>query len=409
MASNCICPLPWNHAYVEMNGDVKLCCVAQPALKERNLIDTPVSEFVDSRYMAHIRKQMLMGMWPVECGGCKKAELLGLESHRTGIINRDPQSYQQLTKDPSEDKVKLSSLDLRISNECNFKCRSCSVSFSNAWRDDFQAIYPNNISVEDLTKNRAIQGIEGNTSFWDQLDERQLGDIKEWHFAGGEALLSDKHYQLLEKLISIKAFDSKITYTTNFSIIQYKHWNILEMLKPFHNVVFHLSLDGAGEKGEYIRKGLNWKRWLKNLRLLRKSLPKAKLDIHFVVSILNILDLQWHIQQIEDVNEFRDPATKQLNVGFTCLDRPSHLSIQVLSPELKKKAKQRLVAISEHQATAKNIREAMVGIINFLDQKDLHQQQFREFLRTTTILDQRRKEDYRRLFPELAEMELTKV
>jgi len=388
-----------------MNGDVKLCCVAKPAFSKRNIVNTKVSEFVQSRYMAHVRKQMLMGIWPVECGGCKNAENLGLASHRTGIIDRDPEAYKNLIADPSEEKAKLTSLDLRISNECNFKCRSCSVSFSNVWRDDFNAIYPNHALSEKLKENKAITGIEKQASFWEQLDDKQLANIKEWHFAGGEALLSDKHYQLLEKLISIKSFDSKITYTTNLSITKYKKWDILEMLKPFKHVVFHVSLDGAGEKGEYIRKGLNWKRWIKNLKSIRENLPHAILDIHFVVSIFNILDLDWHINEIESIDEFLDPISKNLKLGFTCLENPSYLSIQTLPPELKNKAKERLLAIYNDENTASNIKESMLGIINFIENRDLFKQQRREFLRITKILDNRRKENYLSLFPELKEME----
>lgn len=189
--------------------------------------------------MAHVRKQMVLGMWPVECVNCKNAEAIGLPSNRTGIIERDSIAFEVIAKDPSEKKVKLSSLDLRISNECNFKCRSCSVGFSNAWRYDYKAIYPNYIPIVDLGNKLAIHGIEEEIEFWEQLNGEQLKKIKEWHFAGGEALLSDKHYQLLEKLISLNAFNTKITYTTNFSIVKFKHWDILEMLKPFKNVVFH--------------------------------------------------------------------------------------------------------------------------------------------------------------------------
>lgn len=403
--SPCLCPLPWSSVYVEMSGDFKPCCVAEESFTAYKLSETTVKEFIQGDFMRHIRDQMLAGIWPIECRRCERAEKLGAVSHRMGIIDRDNAAYAQLLTLGEAYEPALHSIDVRISNECNFKCRSCSASFSSAWRDDHLALYPNAIASFDLNQNNGIQTIENETAFWEELSSQSCNGIKEWHFAGGEALMSAKHYRLLEELIAQDKVDSKITYTTNLSLLRYKRWDAIELLSHFAEVVFHVSLDGVGEKGEYIRRGLKWQKWLENVEQIGLHLPQAHIDMHFVVSAFNVLDIVEHLQEIAKVPAFIDTETGELKVGLTCLESPAYLSARVLPESLKTRAIQRIEQFLKQHAFGDGVSKALQGVIALLEQPSTIAQQGREFLRATKLLDQRRNQDFIETFPELKALE----
>lgn len=402
--SSIVCPLPWEHAYINMDGGIGLCCVAKRSVTQRHIDNTRLDEYLELPQLAHVRRQMMAGVWPPECIQCKSAEALGLASYRTGIIGRDPQRYAPLLADPASHQPHLRSVDIRISNRCNFKCRSCSVHFSHSWKADQIALYPHTAEVVNVDDNHAIRGIEEGDHFWQQLDGKLLQDIKEWHFAGGESLLIEQQYRLLDKLIEARLFDTKVTYTTNLSVLKHKGWDILEMLKPFSNVVFHISLDGVGEKGEFIRKGLIWDKFKSNLFRLREALPQALLDMHFVVSIYNVLDLQAHIAAIDELGIFFAEDGQQRRIGFTCLEDPAYLSIQSLSPSLKVIADERLAVFEQSLIHDHEMRSAVQGMRRFLVARDQYSQQQAEFKRASALLDARRRENTIALFPELEQM-----
>lgn len=355
--------------------------------------------------MAHIRKQMILGLWPRECQSCKLAEATGIGSHREGVNIRYSQLFQELKADPLNVEPTLTSLDLRISNKCNFSCRSCSGHLSSAWRDDHNAIYQKKISTGKSYNGATVIGIEYQKEFWQQLDSGVFQQLVELNFAGGEALLVDKHYEVLEKLSIQGRFNLALTYTTNLSVLQYKRWDLIELWKPFKNVTLHISIDGVGEKGEYIRNGLNWQRWLEHFRKIKAVLPHVKLDLHFVVSVFNILDLREHFDSLIDLDLIEVAEAGNYKIAFTCLEQPAYLSIQALHPDLKREAEKRINAMVEQDPRMNNhLSNTLKGLIKHMYAEDLYMRNRQSFVHITRLLDKRRKQDYGSLFPELAIM-----
>ena len=59
---------------------------------------------------------------------------------------------------------------------------------------------------------------KNNENFWDDIDNN-LKNIEKLEFFGGESLLIDRHYDILEKCVELDiAKDIRIAYNTNASI-----------------------------------------------------------------------------------------------------------------------------------------------------------------------------------------------
>ena len=323
-----LCVLPWIHSHISTSGNVQVCCVSGSGEEKPPVIGSIRSASIQlifhSSRMQRIREQMASGQWPTECRFCQRKEALGVRSFRQDYNKKYERYYRELKERPREFVPRLVTLDLRINNLCNFKCRSCAGFSSSAWFTDHNIIYP------QMRLPRPIIGFHDVDSFWQEFSRDILPDLEEVHFAGGEPLIMEPHYRLLTLLITSGKTDVELYYDTNLSRLTFKDWDIIELWRHFPNIRLSLSLDGVGRKGEYIRHGLMYEQWLRNLERVKAEASHADRFLHFVVSVFNVLDLREHYDAIIS-GEYAAPN----RIGLTFLEWPPYLNVQSLHPTLK--------------------------------------------------------------------------
>ena len=389
-----LCVLPWMHAQVQTTGEVHLCCIAnhrEGALG--NVHREPIHQIFQSNRINAIRQEMLRGTWPADCAGCRQREAMGIPSHRQAKNEQNPVLFEQLVAGEAP-APRIRSLDLRLNNVCNFKCRFCNGFESNRWFDEHNLVFP------ESPVSRKNQGFDRVQSFWDDLDRDILPDLNAISIAGGEPLIIDAHYRLLERLISAGRTDVQLNYNTNLSHLKFKHWDVIDLWNKFPRVMVNLSLDGVGEKGEYIRDGLDFGKWAENARRLQREAPHVRRNLHFVVCIFNVIDFPEHFNVIAE-NCFVEPGW----ITLTFLDNPAYLSAQVLTPDLKAKAVRNLrYLLSSNSETMHHARPQIEALIGFLLAEDLYETHSKEFAEKTSALDRIRGQNASDLFPDLAPM-----
>ncbi len=390
-----LCVLPWIHAHIETTGDVRLCCVArsEPG-RIGNVHQQSIVQIFGSPVMSGIRGEMLAGRWPEDCEACQNREELGIRSYRQSNNQNHSDHFRKLAAEGQAFPAKIRTIDIRLNNICNFKCRSCNGFASNRWFNEHNLIYPDNaIAVK-------YQGFDRLASFWQDFDQHILPDLEAVHLAGGEPLITDAHYRLLEKLIASGKTDVLLQYDTNLSFLKFKHWDVVELWRRFPNLEISLSLDGAGEQGEFIREGLDYGKWSANVRRIQRELPHAKRNLHFVVSIFNVIDFAAHYRAITEAN-FVDPS----RITFTFLEWPRFMNAQVLKPEIKAQVTKELESLLQAEADLPgSVRAQIHALIEFLHEKDLYPMYGAEFADRTRLLDQSRNQNTASLFPVLESM-----
>jgi MoaA/NifB/PqqE/SkfB family radical SAM enzyme len=389
-----LCVLPWIHTQIETTGEVQLCCLAHnPRGSLGNVHRDSILRIFQSNRINTIRNQMLSGTWPADCADCREREARGLESFRQSSNVEHPALFEKLARGAAPAPA-IRSLDLRINNVCNFKCRFCHGWASNRWFNEHNLVFPDNPISEKY------HGIDRDQSFWDDFDRDIVRNLETIHLAGGEPLIIDAHYRLLEKLIAAGRTDVYLQYNTNLSHLKFKHWDIIQLWKQFPNLKISLSLDGVGRKGEYIREGLDYEEWVENVRRLQREVPHARRVLHFVVCIFNVIDFPEHFKTIAE-NQFVEPGWMIL----TFLNWPAYLSAQVLMPELKCKAERNLrELLSSDFGIVPHTRGQIEALIEFLKAEDLFRTYGKEFAERTRILDRARGQNAAELFPDLALM-----
>jgi len=285
------CILPWTHQYIHTDGEVRGCCVYEG--KYGSLKENSLEEIWNNENTRKTRISLLNGIFPTTCRACDKMETIGNGSLAT-TSNRwlfskpediDPATEKHkfdildlvasTTTDGHVKEHKLYYMDTRFNNLCNYSCRPCNHSYSTSWIKDEIKLR------RAITKLNQYQMVFSGKTETDALEQitPHLSIVKKVYFAGGEPMMQEDHYKVLEELIRIGRTDVEIRYNTNFSRLTLGDRNVVELWKQFNSVEISASLDASYEKAEYWRNGTDWKQILNNVDTIKKEVPHVKLSI----------------------------------------------------------------------------------------------------------------------------------
>jgi hypothetical protein len=340
--------------------------------------------------MASLRKDMLSETPNPACQRCYEQEESGFFSGRRSANKHHGHHIKKLESNPFE----MTYWDIRFSNLCNLSCRSCGHIFSSSWYQDQVKL-----AGEDWARNNKPLNIAGRTreDMWEQLLPH-IDYVEQIYFAGGEPLMMDEHYRILEELEDRERFDVRLIYNTNFTQVKLKDRYVFDYWRKFKSVAVGASLDAMGPRAEYIRHGTDWAVVEDNRRRMIDTCPNVDFYISPTLSIMNA----WHLPDFHREWVERGLIRAQdLNVNI--LQDPAHYRIDI-SPI---KFKQRLrIRYEEHLAWLRPhdpLKRATVGFesaINFMMSTN-NQTLLPRFREKTAQLDKIRGESLLLTIPEL--------
>ena len=316
--SKTFCIYPWIHLHAYPTGEAYPCCHAEMGVGQvGNCRKNTLAEIWQDQPMAQLRKDMLSETPNAACGRCYEQEASGFFSGRKSANKHHGHHVKKLESNPFE----MTYWDIRFSNLCNLKCRSCGHIFSSQWYQD-QA----KLAGGDWKERNTVLNYAGRTEtdMWAQL-EPHLDYVEQIYFAGGEPLLMEEHYRILDELVRRKRFDVRLIYNTNFTHTDLKGRSVFEYWKQFDSVAVGASLDASGARGEYIRKGTDWSVVEQNRRDMLKICPGVDFYISPTLSIMNAWHLpDFHREWVEagliraqdlNVNILQDPAYYRIDIA----------------------------------------------------------------------------------------------
>jgi sulfatase maturation enzyme AslB (radical SAM superfamily) len=233
---------------------------------------------------------------------------------------------------------------------------------------------------------------------WTQL-EPHLDYVEQIYFAGGEPLLMEEHYNILEELVKRKRFDVRLIYNTNFTHTDLKGRSVFEYWRQFDSVAVGASLDGMGHPAEYIRKGTKWYDVVQNRHKMIATCPQVDFYISPTLSILNA----WHLPDFH--REWVAAGlirAQDLNVNI--LQDPAHYRIDIATAEYKQRLEEKYLKHLSWMSDRDPLQRATQGFnsaITFMNATD-NTQLIDSFWRKTHELDEIRNESWRHALPELA-------
>jgi len=395
--SKTFCIYPWIHLHGFPTGEVLPCCMAHmhDGVLGNSKVDT-LEEIWNSEQTKKLRLDMLNNRENNACWQCYEKEKTGFFSGRQSANKHHGHLVERVLEteeDGTYRDFKLAYWDIRFSNLCNLKCRSCGHIFSSQWYKDQVKL-----AGSDWAKNNKplIYAGRHETDMLEQLLEH-IDYVEQIYFAGGEPLVMEEHYIILEELIKRGKTDVRLIYNTNFTQVKLKDKHVFDMWKHFPNVSVGASLDAMGKYAEYIRSGTKWKDVEANRKLMIEMCPHVDFYISATVSIMNALHVtDFHRDWVE--RGFIQPQDFNFNV---LLDPPLY-RIDIATPEYKDMIRDNYQRHLEWLKPLDLLNRASVGFesaLNMLKNDNTHL--LRDFWAKTNQLDQIRGENILDFIPEL--------
>lgn len=385
--------MPWTHMHLWPAGTTYPCCMSDPEFPIGNTQKQSLQEIWNGKELRNIRMNMLQDKPSKECRRCYELEENGMSTLRTGSIGNYAHHWDKVeatSDDGSAGDVNMAYMDIRFSNLCNLKCRSCGPQFSSSWFEDHK------ITHGDPGHPKILQVRDEMKSFMDELDPL-LESVERVYWAGGEPLITKEHYNILDKWIAMGKRDVSMDYTTNFTQMYYKKKTAFDYWNKFENVRVAASLDANHARGEYLRKNMVWGEVVQNRRTMIEQCPHVYFELTPTVSVYNVLNLpDFHKEWIEE--GLLEPSNIRINI---LLD-PTYMRLSILPPWIKSKVAERY---AEHIAYLKQF-DNIAGVINDYEsilnfmEKD-RTDEIKMFKFKTQRIDNLRQENLLDVFPEL--------
>ena len=382
--SKSFCMLPWLHIYTTPSGEAAPCCIAK-TIPDKYGQRIPIAdatkdsmmEIVNSEKMKKLRLDMLSDVKNPICETCHLYEKkLKTQSSRQANNNKFGKYFDEVMnatiKDGSLSEFKMRYSDIRFSNICNFKCRTCGPSFSSQWE---QENIRNNINQHPIAKNNRKEFLQ------EAID--QIPNLGLVYFAGGEPLITEEHYIMLEEMIRQGRTDITLMYSTNLSNLKFKNKDLISLWKNFtKNIMIYDSVED-------------------NFHLVKKY-TNISLRINTVLSLYNYKTFLEFNQYLFDKNLYnKDDHIHNLS-------SPGYLSSNILPQHHKEEGKIKILKLLEmmkEQDRKQNINSVESIIDWAMFPGENLWENYKEEFRTNTIQrDNFRGESFVKTFPELADL-----
>lgn len=389
--SRTFCIYPWIHLHAYPTGEAYPCCHAEmkPGVVG-NCREQSLEEIWRGEPMSKLRDDMLNEREHAACTRCYEQEAAGFFSGRKSANKHHGHHIKKLDTNPFE----LTYWDIRFSNLCNLRCRSCGHIFSSQWYQDQAQLAGNDWKAANKVLNYAGRT---ETDIWEQL-EPHLDHVEQIYFAGGEPLLMEEHYRILDELDRRQMYHVRLIYNTNFTHTDLKGRSVFDYWKKFASVAVGASLDAMGPRGEYIRKGTDWAVVEQNRREMLEICPEVDFYISPTLSIMNAMHLpDFHRDWVEK------GLLKPQDLNVNILQDPVHYRIDIAPESYKQQIVERYRQHIEWLKPQDHLRRATVGFesaLNYLTATD-NSALIPMFWAKTQQLDGIRKENILDVIPEL--------
>lgn len=365
-----------------MNGSVSVCCYNPQSYqsdKNQSLIQSFNSEKMNS-----LRKAMLLGERNTMCQHCYDLEDKGISSPReleTKIWedNFSKQFQKNIDKFKNNELLNPISHDIRFSNKCALKCKTC-IPFNSSSINIENKQIENNLPTN--LKSLPMFSISSNQDT-NQVEYIPINKETTWiTLVGGEPLIEDKNTELLEKALKLE-IDPVIIINTSMAR---KNNKLIQLLKNFTKVNYMVSLDGVGKVNDYIRSGSHFEEVVENIEISRNYVT----GFNTVISMYNIFKVREIVEWV--YNNFSD---KKHFVNL-CVDH-SPTEIKNLPYQLRQQV------IDECKQLYKEYSNPQIlNIATFLEQYNYSEIGFTQFIEFTKFIDRIREDNLLDIEPRYA-------
>jgi organic radical activating enzyme len=413
------CAAKWYNATIWLGSGMSTSCHHPPAHRiDIDAIKTNPKAIHNTVEKKIDRLNMQLGNRPKGCEYCWKIEDMGRDAISDRVYKSKIYPIEALDEaytKPHQEDVDLRTLEIAFDRTCQFACSYCNPAFSTTWVRDIQrnGAYERLVSdgrnhfTHDHSSAQLYRFGETNPyveaffAWWETDLHKTLQELR---ITGGEPLMSGETWKLIDWFKNNKGrSQTKLAINSNLGV----DVDIDRLLTSIEGqeVDIYTSMEATGAQAEYIRDGLDYNAWLKNVqKLLTKS---GLINALCLDSLPELLD---HIVSLKQCYG-RERVSFTLNI----LRFPSFQSPLVLPDHLKLYYRNRLIDWGLKHQKEEYMHEHelnhLTRLVEYLDLVDTpHSETFEmpallnDFKQFYQQYDQRRNKNFADAFPLLKDL-----
>ena len=422
------CAAKWYNVSLHLgHGFTNSCHLPLPHPIDLEKIKTNPSALHNTDFKKEIRKMMLEGTKPAECSYCWKIEDIGRNNISDRVYKSQiytEEEIEELKHLPWDADITPKTIEVSFDRTCNFACSYCNSGYSTTWGKDIKkngayqkfkttsagAYYADGSWSEIYGKrNENNPYVTAFLEWWPDITKT----LQEIRVTGGEPCLSHNFWQFMDEVKKHPSPNLRVAVNSNLGVNQEIIDKLINVTQEIDVKEFDIytSCEAYGEQAEYIRDGLNYEVWRKNLVQVIES---AKIRQVVIMMTINSLCLFSITEFLDDMLELKTKyGSNKPIVDFNILRWPAFMSPLTLPDDIKhdlhgklsmwwrKNKKNPLINMHEGAQIQRLID--YIEVVNRghnTTEMDM-QMQFHDFKSFYVQYDKRRNKSFVETFPEL--------
>jgi len=414
-----LCLAKWHDLNLWVNtGRVASCCKTPQSKVSVEELKQTLNTFNNSTLKQQERAEILNGVKPLGCEYCWQAETSQSPENSMRVqyskylyethYANTALTYEGLLANSASAPVR--SLTLSFDALCNFECVYCGPNQSSSWAASIakhgpvissDAHHKYQTTAKLVRLNLAIDPYKNPyfRLFMEWWQATGQYEVKEVLVAGGEPLMSPSFWKFVE---SLENTDISIRVTTNLGASPTQLQQLLKLAERNPRVQLDVSMESVEHQAEYIRYGVSWDQWCRNVETVLDSGTIKTVNFISTIQALAICRYADFLEWVEQI-KIKHPSCK-ITVSPSYLEEPSFMRVSILPKHLIAPAIAQLSkAIQTSTVLTESSRAKLAVVLHRAQQSTFTRDAGRDFYNFFSTLDKRRNTSFVETFPELAQ------
>ena len=344
------CAAKWLNVSLHLgHGFTNSCHLPLPHPIDIEAIKTNPSALHNTDFKKEIRKMMLEGVRPAECSYCWKIEDVGRNNVSDRVFKSNIYSEEEIAslKDlPWDADITPRTIEVSFDRTCNFACSYCNSGYSTTWGKDIKkngayqkfkttsagAYYADGSWSEIFGKqNENNPYVDAFLKWWPELSQ----SLMEIRVTGGEPSQSRNFWQFMDVMKQYPSPNLRLAINSNLGQTEETIQRLVDITHQVDVKEFDIytSNESYGAHAEYIRDGLNYEIWRKNLVTLIENANIRQIVIMMTINSLCLFSIT---EFLDDMLTLKAKyGSHKPVVDFNILRWPAFMSPLVLPDDIK--------------------------------------------------------------------------
>jgi organic radical activating enzyme len=359
VTSPTMCTAKWLQSTTTLyNGHTHSCHHPSPRKIPLEELASNPTALHNTLHKKEARKQMLSGERPSECEYCWNIEDLPGDhmsdrTYKSTDVTWSVPFLDRILVNGADGDINPTYFEVAFESTCNFKCAYCTPDVSSKWMEEINQFGQYDTSwgtgnLEWLKKigRFPIPNREQNPyidAFWKWWPDLYPG-LETFRVTGGEPLLSKNLWKLLDYINENPRPDFTLAVNTNMDVPEALIGRFIaaynEIRPKIKDFQVFTSCEAAGKQAEYIRFGMNYDRFMGNVRkFLEQTGDESRMAFMVTFNALSVTTFEQFLSDIYDLRVRYNPddSLNRIPIMISYLRWPPFMGMRILPRDIRER------------------------------------------------------------------------